>query len=58
VSGRYAILDDTGTVAGIVFGPDGGSLPTSASSQLVATDTANPGDTYADGVFIPAADGQ
>lgn len=54
MSGRYAILDEDGVVAGIVFGPDDLSPPISTSSQLVASDTANPGDAYADGVFTPA----
>jgi hypothetical protein len=48
---RYAILDATGTVCGIVFGPDDWTPPADGSSQLVASDTANPGDVYADGVF-------
>jgi hypothetical protein len=52
---RYAILDATGTVCGIVFGPDDWTPPAAGASQLVASDTANPGDVYADGVFTTPA---
>jgi hypothetical protein len=54
---RYVILDPTGVVCGVVFGPGAGWTPPSdPNNQVVQSDTANVGDVYADGVFTTPGD--
>jgi len=50
---RHAQIDSTGTVVAIILWDGVTALNPPITDLLVGTDTANVGDTYANGVFTP-----
>jgi hypothetical protein len=50
---RYALIDAEGKVYNVVMWDGETQLIGMSEVQYVQTDTANIGDTYADGVFTP-----
>jgi hypothetical protein len=54
---RYVILDATQTVCAAFDGPDAPAPPAAPGNTIVASDTADAGDVYADGVFTTPGQG-